>query len=77
MYWYQPLLEEFQKIVANLEFIKPISRTKILIGKKNAVEDCDHYKIIVSAHKKQNHYSEAVFLLVIKILFFVEISRKN
>ncbi|MPT30914.1 MAG: VOC family protein [Chryseobacterium sp.] len=49
--FYPETLEEFQKIVANLEYYKvPILEPKNPYWKENGIcfEDCDHYKIIVS-----------------------------
>ena len=49
--FYPELLEEFQKIVANLELYKvPILEPKNPYWKENGIcfEDCDHYKIIIS-----------------------------
>jgi len=49
--FYPESLEEFQKIVDNLELFKvPILQPKNLYWKENGIcfEDCDHYKIIVS-----------------------------
>ena len=49
--FYPELLEEFQKIVANLELYKvPILEPKNPYWKENGIcfEDYDHYKIIIS-----------------------------
>jgi len=49
--FYPESLEEFQKIVANLELYKvPFLEPKNPYWKENGIcfEDCDHYKIIVS-----------------------------
>lgn len=55
--FYPETLEEFQNIVANLEYHKvPIIEPKNPYWKENGIcfEDCDHYKIIVSDLRIKN-----------------------